>query len=395
MASRTGKRNQKRCLHEIGQEPQQKRQKRTRTAKVEPVAAAQATTREQPQAKTLTNIYYDCLDRIFDFLDIESLLNVARTCKRLQIAAAAKFGDDSATDTVVELYLTSQRMHGVRFEGGRLRVIGFRSCLPFLRCFGAKIKRVIVEYRSSTTTKEQIGHFDRYLNQYCASSLTLISFWRIQASSIRSFQKPFESTTAVQLYGSSLGNQLARLANLFPAMERLSILDVEISKNANAAVYFPNLTQLKLWANNASSGNVFTNSKMVNLLRANHHIQSLDISPSTSMKLNKLSEIISEMPFIWGLRIGGKITDLNWNKFAKRWTEMEPRVLELLLEEFLLAADEATALVQQLGSKIKKIRMRVRLIDRLECDRFVNQLDGKWQHCIQPRNNHFVITINL
>lgn len=43
--------------------------------------------------KAITNIYYDCLEQIFDFLDLESLLNVAGTCKRLQIAAAAKFTD--------------------------------------------------------------------------------------------------------------------------------------------------------------------------------------------------------------------------------------------------------------------------------------------------------------
>lgn len=49
---------------------------------------------DQPEAKTITNIYYDCLERSFDYLDLESLLNVARTCKRLQIAAAAKFDDD-------------------------------------------------------------------------------------------------------------------------------------------------------------------------------------------------------------------------------------------------------------------------------------------------------------
>lgn len=32
-------------------------------------------------AKSITNICYDCIERIFDFLDLESLLNVANTCK--------------------------------------------------------------------------------------------------------------------------------------------------------------------------------------------------------------------------------------------------------------------------------------------------------------------------
>lgn len=45
------------------------------------------------EEKTITNICYDCLERIFDFSDLKSLLNVADTCKRLQIAAITKFGD--------------------------------------------------------------------------------------------------------------------------------------------------------------------------------------------------------------------------------------------------------------------------------------------------------------
>lgn len=49
---------------------------------------------ENEEVKSITNIYYDCLEQIFDFLDLESLLNVAGTCKRLQIAAAAKLSDE-------------------------------------------------------------------------------------------------------------------------------------------------------------------------------------------------------------------------------------------------------------------------------------------------------------
>lgn len=46
------------------------------------------------EKKTITKINYDCLERIFYFLDLKSLLMVAQTCKRLKMAAAVKFGDD-------------------------------------------------------------------------------------------------------------------------------------------------------------------------------------------------------------------------------------------------------------------------------------------------------------
>lgn len=37
---------------------------------------------EGAEMKSLTNIYYNCLERILEFLDIKDLLSVAQTCKR-------------------------------------------------------------------------------------------------------------------------------------------------------------------------------------------------------------------------------------------------------------------------------------------------------------------------
>lgn len=41
----------------------------------------------------ITTIFYDCLERILEYLDMESLLSVAGTCKRLEIGAANYFGE--------------------------------------------------------------------------------------------------------------------------------------------------------------------------------------------------------------------------------------------------------------------------------------------------------------
>lgn len=47
---------------------------------------------EREKAEIITTINYDCLERIFDFLDIKSLLMLAGTSKRLQAAATEQFG---------------------------------------------------------------------------------------------------------------------------------------------------------------------------------------------------------------------------------------------------------------------------------------------------------------
>lgn len=99
----------------------------------------------------ITNIYYDCLERIFDFLDLESLLNVAKTCKRLQIAAAANF-DDRFGKKIVELYDVE--------ESDEIKVDDWVMILPFLRCFGSKIFNLKVNYMN----EKRINLILRYIS---------------------------------------------------------------------------------------------------------------------------------------------------------------------------------------------------------------------------------------
>lgn len=57
---------------------------------------------------------------------------VAGTCKRLQIAAAAKFEHNSRISQKITKF------------GGAIMVNGLKRSLPFLRCFGAKISNLKV-----------------------------------------------------------------------------------------------------------------------------------------------------------------------------------------------------------------------------------------------------------
>lgn len=94
----------------------------------------------QSVAKTITNINYDCLEHIFDVLDKKNILNLAQTCKRLQIAAAAKFADDHGNKCII-LHPFYFRIDGgvVRINDNVIFVNGLELCLSFLRCFGYKI----------------------------------------------------------------------------------------------------------------------------------------------------------------------------------------------------------------------------------------------------------------
>lgn len=100
------------------------------------------------EVKTITTIYYDVLDRIFDFLDMEDLLNVADTCKRLHIAAQARFGELIQTEDTSDscsIYPSGViRFAGIAMAHSSVEVCGLKFCLQFLRCFGAKVSTMKV-----------------------------------------------------------------------------------------------------------------------------------------------------------------------------------------------------------------------------------------------------------
>lgn len=114
------------------------------------------------EPKSINNIYYDCLEHIFDYLDLASLMNVAGTCKRLQIAAAAKFGDeyDEKGFQVILRSRSFRQEPAICIKQNRIYVQGLKSCLPFMRCFGVKISNLKVINHPPNT------YLERYVHEY-------------------------------------------------------------------------------------------------------------------------------------------------------------------------------------------------------------------------------------
>ena len=118
---------------------------------------------------TITNIYYDCLERIFDFLDLRSLLNVADTYKRLQIAAAAKFSDAYGKKPV-HLIIHKNKCIPLLLNADEIYIRGSKLQFPFLRCFGAKVTHLYVDHHSDSGRAYKTLLL-QYLNQYCGNAL--------------------------------------------------------------------------------------------------------------------------------------------------------------------------------------------------------------------------------
>lgn len=315
------------------------------------------------EAKSITNIYYNCLEQIFDFLNFESLLNIAQTCRRLQIAAAAKFADDFDKKRIeLYLYRSDDWQSGIYWHPKCIFIVNLKFCLPFLRCFGGKISDLLVDY--SGLSPEHCGYIrtvNQYISQYCGDTLKKIVFLGKPEFTIELFQKPFKNVTAATISEASLENQLSTLVNWLPNLRRLKLNEVEILTDDDSmlGVSFPCLEHLSFTiAPDAHLGHL-TYNQAVTFLDANRQLHSLKI----------ISYYIMDVGII-----------KNANDLI-RFANEHPLIDDLDMRASILKADNAINIFRELNS-LKHFGFLVR--NRSEHDRLVNKLDVKWEHNIIP-----------
>lgn len=223
---------------------------------------------------TITDICDDCLERIFDFLDLQSLLNVAQTCKQLQNAAADTFGYKFGREKFLMclIYKRSNENYIKMIQYNNVFVYGLRNWAKFLRCFGDKFLRLQITSRCLPTEKFKL--VDRYINQYCANTLTEIKFDSRNESLNDFFQNQFQKVETVCLNSVKLENNLANLPKWFPNLRHLVFLPFyDVSNNTD--VFFPHLENFSLVTRFYPED--WTREKIPKLLQTNQHVQNLDI----------------------------------------------------------------------------------------------------------------------
>lgn len=177
---------------------QMKRSTRKRTLKSEetaPVAKRQKRVRSEQSVINdgaegpITDICNELIDKIFKFLDITSLLKVAGTCTRFQMAAAA-IVEQRMGNKFIRFIQDTQKPDLITVGRFEIDIVGLRYSLPFLRCFGANIKRMKVINADQKATRGD-NHLERYINQYCADTLSNLCF-KNRVFSVHNFTKPFK-----------------------------------------------------------------------------------------------------------------------------------------------------------------------------------------------------------
>lgn len=113
----------------------------------------------------MADLNFDCLEKIFGNLDLDSLINIADTNTTLRAAA----------HTYLLLKYGQNMLWMFKHENSVAQplVIGLKKGLQFLRCFGRVISDCAI---LSCGNAKYCEYLNQYLDEYCADTLRTVVF---------------------------------------------------------------------------------------------------------------------------------------------------------------------------------------------------------------------------
>lgn len=320
--------------------------------------------------RNITNLYYDCLERIFDFLDVNSLLNVAGTCKRLQIGAANYFGEKFGNYQTHLVWIPTVNIGLHRDCNDYIISPNSKTSLALLRCFGNKISYLDIR------TAKHANHLKEYIIQYCCEALKNICFTACRPMlPMQNYQKSFENIEVVRIWSKVLKEELTNVVHWFPNVKCLELTDISFDTDFRA-VHFPQLEELAICFIGGISILAHDKKCVINLLHANSQLTDLTIIWGLT-DFSPIIELISDNSSISQLMVAGSISEVDRADEnavqLKRLVEKHPSIVSLKLINYVFNVDDVIAFFRQ-NNSLRKIEFFVN--KRLQHnDRIVSELN--------------------
>lgn len=348
--------------------------------------------------KRIIDLDDDCLEKIFDHLDLHSLFMVAVSNEWLRPAAnlvyKRKFNDKILNIHSINVhpnpYANIREYFWICFE--KVSFSDFKICLQFLCCFGSSLSNVHIYYHGSDS--KRFDYIHQYINRYCANSLLEIEFVIKPRLLINHFDKPFVNVHTVALHYCHLGEQFPLFSQWFPNAHTLKLFNLRMD-NRWMDLPFQHLKHVRIDVSNGNNCDGFKKNEAAHLLHLCHQLKTLKIhmpQGRQGMTLNTLLSIIVEKPAIEKLvlmmdRYCPTVKPIE----VQRLINEHPLLVELHLINIKFTIDNVLDLIRQL--KFLKTFF-FQLNDPLEYTRCATRFNSdQWQtifHMTMPRNLYHV-----
>lgn len=322
---------------------------------------------QSEQPTKIVSLNDDCLLKVFNHLKLSDLCKVAIASEWLRPAAADVYNQKFASTSVAinkcdDFHANARTYHAnkagyfrsitVQEHSDRVEISGLKTCLRYLRCFGASISSLSIDYNGSNSKRYQ--HVHDYISEYCAESLTVVSFIELPQNTMLHFKKPFNNVTTITVRDSELRQQLPSFSNWFPNVRRMNLCNVSSNGHFVAAT-FANLQCLSIDDRfGGDSGFLIGNAH--ELLHLNPQLTSIELigKNNKALTMGKLLQMIRNNAAVSKLEV--KIYSSN---FPVDLSEVEqlanehPALTELKLWQYHIPAENVNVLIRQL-SDLKK-----------------------------------------
>lgn len=234
-------------------------------------------------ATKIIDLNDDCLERIFKYLDFNSLINVAISNRYLRPAASFVYHRRFSNriirikDVRTPSSKRSNSNGNILCEVSKKCIIirDLKKCLQLLRCLRSSVHDVSIHYCGSAIKRYAYVH--QYLNNYCTENLIAITYVRMPMISIECFRKPFPNVARVAIVGCNLTNRFPLFAKYFPNVRQLKLQTTRLDADF-MRVRFAQLKDLAIDITNRSfTATGFTANEAARLLKFNRQLEDLTI----------------------------------------------------------------------------------------------------------------------
>lgn len=152
----------------------------------------------------LTDVNTDCLQIVFNYLNLRDLLNIADANKYVKSAAELIFVRIFGKKTIFLRVMFAYSEEMLEMSQQKIEINALKTSLQLMRCFGALISKLEYDYSIESFPKHR-NELDWYINKYCAESLTDIEFFTISEEVFENIEKPFLNVKSVGFNYCTLG----------------------------------------------------------------------------------------------------------------------------------------------------------------------------------------------
>lgn len=296
----------------------------------------------------IIDLNVECLVKIFDYLDLQSLFNVAVASEWLRSAAGEvhqrKFG-------MKKVHINADKSNALENWLNCVRIQGLQTSLQYLRCFGPSILSLTIDYTASWSSQRH-DHVHHYINKYCAKSLVGIVFWHMPPIAITQFADPFAKVLNAVVWNGDLGGQLPSFVEWFPNLKSLYIDDVRVNDGFSRASF----QQLQHLCISLNDENGFKTTQMTCLLRFNRQLRHLQIlsgdqqlQMTTLLKMTECNPFISELSVMTNAHYSNGNAAMPMNPaHVQRFATEHPLLVRVNLRHLQFSTDDVLLMIRQI-----------------------------------------------